>query len=110
MRVFTGKVVGTKMQKTAIVEVERFFAHPLYEKRVRRTKRYPVHDEIGVKGGETVRFVETRPMSKTKRWKIIEVVGEGKVPKVSKVKKENQRKSVKKSAKNRRFATKGSKE
>lgn len=75
MKVFTGKVVSTKMQKTAVVEVERFFAHPLYEKRVRRTKRYPVHDEVGVKEGETVRFAETRPMSKTKRWKIVEVVG-----------------------------------
>lgn len=74
MKTRTGKVVSTKTNKTAIVEVERFFAHPLYEKRMRRTKRYPVHDEVGVKEGDTVRFVETRPVSKTKKWKITEVL------------------------------------
>lgn len=65
-----GKVISTKQNKTVIVEVERLFTHPLYEKRMKRNKRYPVHDEIGVKEGDTVRFVETRPFSKTKRWQI----------------------------------------
>lgn len=74
MKIFSGKVVSSKNPKTAIVEVERFYAHPLYEKRVRRTKRYTVHNEIGVKEGDIVRFVETRPLSKTKRWKIIEIL------------------------------------
>lgn len=120
MKVFSGKAVSLKNQKTAIVEVERFYAHPLYEKRVRRTKRYPVHDEIGVKEGDTVRFTETRPISKTKRWKIVEVVGRKKVSEVSSAsaeatadkqvskakKRENQRKSAQKLAKNQRLGTK----
>lgn len=74
MKIFAGKVVSAKNQKTVIVEVERFFAHPLYEKRVRRTKRYPVHDEVGTKEGDIVRFGETAPISKTKRWKVVGVV------------------------------------
>ncbi|MBI2007169.1 MAG: 30S ribosomal protein S17 [Candidatus Blackburnbacteria bacterium] len=74
MKIFLGKVKSISGQKTTIVEVERFWAHPLYEKRVRRTKRYPVHDSVGAKEGDTVRFAETRPLSKAKRWKIIEVM------------------------------------
>lgn len=106
MKVFRGKVVGVKNKKTAIVEVARFFAHRLYLKRIRKTKRYPVHDERGVKEGDIVRFMETRPLSKTKRWKIVEVIKGEKVPNVSKAKKkENRRKSARKSAKNRRLAT-----
>jgi small subunit ribosomal protein S17 len=78
MRVFTGKVVSTKMAKTAVVEVVRVVAHPVYKKRVRTTRKYHVHDELGVHEGEVVRFVETKPISKTKKWKIIEVVGKEK--------------------------------
>lgn len=74
MRTRTGKVVSKKTDKTAIVEVERFFAHPLYEKRVKRTKRYPVHFNGEVQEGDRVRFVETRPISKTKKWRITEVI------------------------------------
>lgn len=74
MRALTGKVVSTKMQKTAVVEVERFFTHPLYEKRLKKTKKYHVHDEIGVKKGDRVKFAETRPLSKTKKWKVVEVL------------------------------------
>ena len=74
MKQLNGKVVGIKQNKTVIVEVERFSVHPLYEKRVKRTKRYPVHNEIVVKEGDRVRFVETRPISKTKRWKVLEVI------------------------------------
>lgn len=69
MKVFKGKVVGVGA-KTAIVEVERIFAHPMYVRRVRRSKRYRVHDDVGVTVGEKVSFVECRPLSKTKRWKI----------------------------------------
>lgn len=75
MKALIGKVVGTKQNKTVIIEVERFSVHPIYEKRVKRTKRYPVHNEIAVALGDRVRFVETRPISKTKRWKIKEVIG-----------------------------------
>jgi small subunit ribosomal protein S17 len=71
---------------TIIVEIERFFKHPLYEKRIRRTKRYAVHTEGQHSLGETVQFVSTRPMSKAKKWK---VVGAEKVKPVEKVKKES---------------------
>lgn len=72
MRIWTGKVVSNKQNKTLVVEVERFYRHPLYEKRIRLTKKYQVHSENSVNLGEEVRFVETRPLSKTKRWKIVE--------------------------------------
>lgn len=74
MKTFKGKVISTKMPKTAVVAVEGIFAHPLYEKRVKRHKKYHVHDDIGVSEGNIVRFVETRPISKTKKWKIIEII------------------------------------
>lgn len=74
MKVFTGKVVSTKMAKTATVAVETIIVHPLYEKRARRVKKYHVHDEYGVKIGDQVKFVASRPYSKMKRWKIVEVV------------------------------------
>ncbi|MBI4029061.1 MAG: 30S ribosomal protein S17 [Candidatus Blackburnbacteria bacterium] len=70
MKKFIGLVVSNKNKNTAIVEVTRFLVHPLYEKRMKRTKRYPTHDEIGVNLGDKVLFVESRPYSKTKRWKI----------------------------------------
>lgn len=71
MKIFTGKVISTKMAKTATVEVERNIAHPVYGKRMKRTKKYQVHDELGVKVGDTVHFVACRPVSKLKKWKII---------------------------------------
>ncbi len=78
MKIFTGKVIATKNTKTATVAVERVIVHPLYKKRFRRDTKYQVHDEIGVKSGDTVKFVAGKPYSKTKKWKIIEVVGEKK--------------------------------
>lgn len=77
MKVLTGKVVSNKQQNTVVVEVERFHRHPVYEKRIRRTKKYQVHTETSINVGEIVRFVETRPISKTKRWKIVEEKGVG---------------------------------
>lgn len=74
MRKLTGQVVSTKDAKTAIVLVERIFRHRLYEKKMRRTRKYHVHDELGVKIGDRVVFVPTRPVSKTKHWKIVERV------------------------------------
>lgn len=73
MKSLFGKVVSTKGTNTAVVEVERIFRHRLYEKKMRRTKKYHVHDEIGVSVGNSVTFVPTRPFSKTKHWKILEV-------------------------------------
>jgi small subunit ribosomal protein S17 len=75
MKIFTGKVIAIKTAKTATVAVERVKIHPLYKKRFRRERKYQVHDEIGVKVGDNVKFVDTRPISKMKRWKITEVVG-----------------------------------
>jgi small subunit ribosomal protein S17 len=74
MKVFTGKVTSTKMARTATVSVTRVVAHPVYKKRVRRVKKYQVHDNFNVKVGQKVRFIECRPYSKSKRWKIIEVI------------------------------------
>lgn len=74
MKVFQGKVVSTKMPKTATVAVERVVVHPLYKKRFKKVKKYHVHDELGAKEGEVVKFVASRPYSKLKRWKILEVV------------------------------------
>jgi len=74
MKIFTGKVKHTKMAKTATVEVVRLMSHPIYSKRVRKTKVYHVHDEVGVKAGDTVKFTASKPYSKLKKWKIIEVV------------------------------------
>lgn len=70
-----GKVVSDKMDKTVVVTVERQYAHPLYGKQVTRTKRYHAHDENNdSKMGDWVRIVETRPLSKTKRWRVADVV------------------------------------
>lgn len=72
MKIFQGIVKSAKNKNTAVVEVERFYVHPLYEKRVKRTKGYAVHIETEVNVGDRVKFVEARPISKTKRWKLIE--------------------------------------
>lgn len=71
-----GAVVSDKMEKTVVVAVERVFAHPVYKKRVRVTKHFKAHDESGSKVGDKVTIEETRPISKEKRWRVIEVNGE----------------------------------
>ena len=71
----TGKVVSDKMEKTVVVSIERRVQHPVYGKMVRRTKRLKAHDENNdAKTGDTVRIMETRPMSKDKRWRVVEIV------------------------------------
>lgn len=75
MKIFIGKVIGTKMAKTAVVSVERVVIHPLYKKRFKRDRKYQVHDELGVTVGNMVKFTASRPYSKTKKWKVLEVVG-----------------------------------
>ena len=78
-KVRTGIVLSDKMEKTVIVGVERRVAHPLYGKQVTRTKKYYAHDEEGqARQGDVVRIVETRPLSKTKRWRLVEVVEKAK--------------------------------
>ena len=74
MKIFTGKVVSTKAAKTAVVSVERIVVHPLYLKRFKRSRNYQVQDEVGVKEGEMVKFVASKPYSKLKNWKIIEII------------------------------------
>lgn len=72
MKTLIGTVTSTKTQKTATVIVERSWRHPLYKKVVRRTKKYLAHDNLGVKVGEKVLIKETKPISKRKRWVIVE--------------------------------------
>lgn len=70
-----GKVVSDKMNKTIVVEVERRVPHPRFKKIVRRTSKFHAHDEKEeAKIGDKVRIMETRPLSKTKRWRLIEVL------------------------------------
>lgn len=70
-----GRVISDKAQKTVVVAVERRVSHPLYGKQVVRTRKYYAHDEAGVAHqGDVVRIMETRPLSKLKRWRVVEVV------------------------------------
>ncbi len=71
-----GTVVAKRMKKTVTVEVERQIRHPLYKKIVRHKKTFLAHDETEkCKVGDTVRIIETRPISKLKRWRVLEIVG-----------------------------------
>ena len=73
-----GTVVSAKMQKTVTVAVERV-THPLYGKQMTRTKKYYAHDEENVaREGDIVRIMETRPLSKLKRWRLVEVLEQAK--------------------------------
>ena len=74
-KVRLGQVVSDKMEKTAVVAVELKRRHPRYHRVVRHVTRFKVHDENGVaKTGDTVRIEETRPLSKDKRWRLVEVI------------------------------------
>ena len=74
MKIIIGKVISTKQQKTATVLVERMVIHPLYKKRYMRAKKYQVHDELGAIVGQKVKFVASKPYSKSKKWKIVEII------------------------------------
>lgn len=74
-KVKIGVVVSSKMEKTVVVRVERVFSHPQYLKVVRSSKKYYAHDELNVSEGDKVKIQETRPLSKLKRWRVIERVG-----------------------------------
>jgi len=75
MKIFQGKVVAVKMAKTATVAVTRVVVDPLYKKRFKRIKKYHVHDEMGADLGQTVKFIASKPYSRTKKWKIVEIIG-----------------------------------
>lgn len=70
-----GKVVSDKMDKTIVVAVETYKKHDLYHKRIKYTKKFKAHDENNeAKIGDVVRIMETRPLSKDKRWRLVEIV------------------------------------
>jgi small subunit ribosomal protein S17 len=74
-KVRTGVVVSDKMDKTVLVRVDRKVTHPLYRKTVRRSSKLAAHDEQNeAHVGDTVRLMETRPVSKSKRWRVVEIV------------------------------------
>jgi len=74
-KVRIGVVVSDKMDKTVVVRVTREFRHPLYGKRVKRSKKYMAHDENNeCRIGDIVKIMETRPLSKRKRWRVVEII------------------------------------
>lgn len=78
-KVRTGRVVSNAMKKTIVVEVQRLLMHPLYGRVIKRTTKLYAHDEKGEAGeGDLVKVVETRPLSKLKRWRLVEIVEKAK--------------------------------
>ncbi len=74
-----GKVVSDKMQKSIVMAVERKVKHPIYGKFIKKTTRFMAHDENGdAHVGDTVKIMETRPISKLKRWRLVEIVEKAK--------------------------------
>ncbi len=74
-RQLTGKVVSDKMDKTAVVEVERLVKHPLYKKYIRRSNKFAAHDsDNSCNIGDKVMITESRPISKMKRWRVTDVI------------------------------------
>jgi small subunit ribosomal protein S17 len=69
-----GLVTSDKMQKTVVVRVERLVRHPKYKRYVRRRTKFMAHDEMGAGIGDIVKIIETRPLSKRKRWRVVEIV------------------------------------
>jgi small subunit ribosomal protein S17 len=74
MKAILGKVISDKMKNTVVVSVERMIAHPMYHKRIRHNKNYHAHNEIGAKTGDMVKLIPCRPISKTKFWKVTEII------------------------------------
>ncbi len=74
-----GVVVSDKMEKTAVVKIETLVEHPLYKKRIKRSEKYKAHDEANACSvGDKVKMMETRPLSKDKRWRIVEILEKAK--------------------------------
>lgn len=74
-KVRTGKVISDKMDKTVVVAVERLVRHPLYHKSVKKTVKFQAHDENNeCQAGDVVEIMETRPLSKNKRWRVVEII------------------------------------
>lgn len=74
-KVKIGRVVSDKMDKTVVVAIEEFVRHPLYGKAVKRTVKFKAHDELNTCAiGDRVKIMETRPISKDKRWRLVEII------------------------------------
>lgn len=74
-KVRVGRVISDAMDKTVVVQIDRLVKHPVYKRYIRRRKKYVVHDEENTcRTGDTIRFMETRPLSKSKRWRLVDVV------------------------------------
>jgi len=85
-KTFVGSVVGDKMDKTVVVAVESLKSHPLYKKTIRRRVKLKAHDENNACHlGDIVRIGETRPLSKTKRWRVMEIISKEEMAKVQPV-------------------------
>ena len=79
-RAYVGRVISDKMDKTVVLAVTRKIAHPRYNKTISRTTKFKVHDEKNeCKVGDLVKFIETRPLSKEKRWRVLEIVEKARV-------------------------------
>lgn len=78
-KVRMGVVVSDKMDKTVVFEVERKTKHPLYKRVIKRTKRFKAHDENNeCRVGDTIKVMETRPISKDKKWRVVEIISRAK--------------------------------
>jgi small subunit ribosomal protein S17 len=78
-----GKVVSDKMNKTVVVTVDTPRQHPIYKKTIRRVVKYYAHDENNTsKTGDTVKLEETRPLSKLKRWRVVEIITKGEIAEI----------------------------
>jgi len=74
-KVLTGRVVSDKMDKTVVVAVETLVRHPMYQRIIRRTRKFKAHDEgNSCRVGDRVKVMETRPLSKEKRWRVVEIL------------------------------------
>jgi small subunit ribosomal protein S17 len=72
-KIYSGKVISNKMEKTVVIAVTRLFQHPVYKKTIKRVTKFKAHDEMNKCNiGDMVKIVETRPLSKEKRWVVIE--------------------------------------
>lgn len=77
-KIYTGKVVSDRMQKTVVVAVTRLYQHPVYKKTVKQVTKFKAHDEESrCKVGDTVSVIETRPLSKEKRWTVLDIIEKG---------------------------------
>ena len=78
-KIRVGEVVSTRMDKTVVVTLDRLSKHPVYKKYIRKRKKFYVHDENNeCNVGDVIRFMETRPLSKRKRWRLLEILEKAK--------------------------------